>query len=382
MKRILFISHEAARTGAPILLLHLLRWYRSTHPTIRTEVLTLAPGELMAEFHEASEGCAHLLPEKAPIRSGWRGRLGRLFQRSKENRSPRELQLQALALSDPDVVHANTVLSLGCALQFLDLMGKPAKLVLHVHELQTIIREYVPNFQQLARRVDHFIAASVLVRDELVDLWGIDVERIDVVYEFTRIKAVGSVHPVGERAVLHVGGSGTAHWRKGDDLFLQLALHMRKHHPTVPVHFTWVGFMSHRQQGILDGDLRKTGLGDRVRFIGATKDPQDTYASFDLFALTSREDPFPLVCIEVGMLGRPILCFDKATGTAEVLNQGGGQVVPYLDVGAMADAIAAYHHDRSRLQREGERARELFSRFTPDLQCPAIHACLLRACEV
>ena len=382
MKRILFISHEAARTGAPILLLHLLRWYRSIHPRVRTHVLTLAPGELMADFAEVSEACEQLLPERAPIRPGWLGRWERLFSGSKPPQGPRQLQLQAIVRSVPDIIHANTVLSLPVAVQLLDIMERPAKLVLHVHEMQTIIREYVPAFAQLALRVDLFIAGSGLVRDELVDLWGVEPDRVEVVHEFTRIGAVGPVMPAGQGAMLHVGASGTAHWRKGDDLFIQLALHMRKHHPTVPVHFTWVGFMSHRQQGILEGDLRKTGLGDHVRFIGATQDPQDTYTSFDLFALTSREDPFPLVCIEVGMLGRPILCFDKATGTAEVLNQGGGQVVPYLDVGAMADAIAAYHHDRSRLQRDGERAKELFSRFTPELQCPAIHACLLRACEV
>lgn len=90
--------------------------------------------------------------------------------------------------------------------------------------------------------------------------------------------------------------------------------------------------------------------------------------------MTSKEDPFPLVCIEVGMMGKPIICFDKATGTQEVIENGGGQIVPYLNVDKMAEAIVKYYYDRDLLKHDGEEAKKLFSEFTPEIRCPQIYS--------
>src|SRR3954467_15345345 len=48
-RRVLFVSHDAMRTGAPVLLLHFLRWLR-TNTRIDFEVVLRRGGELSAEF--------------------------------------------------------------------------------------------------------------------------------------------------------------------------------------------------------------------------------------------------------------------------------------------------------------------------------------------
>ena len=96
------------------------------------------------------------------------------------------------------------------------------------------------------------------------------------------------------------------------------------------------------------------------------------FNDFDVFLMTSREDPFPLVCIEVGMLGIPIICFDGATGSQEIINQGGGVVVPYLDTDAMAKQIQTYFLDRNLLKDHGEKNKALFSKLSPEHLCPQI----------
>src|SRR4051812_44671251 len=48
-QRVLFVSHNAMRTGAPVLLLQFLRWLR-TNATIDFEVLLRQDGELSGEF--------------------------------------------------------------------------------------------------------------------------------------------------------------------------------------------------------------------------------------------------------------------------------------------------------------------------------------------
>jgi glycosyltransferase involved in cell wall biosynthesis len=55
--------------------------------------------------------------------------------------------------------------------------------------------------------------------------------------------------------------------------------------------------------------------------------------------LTSREDPYPLVCLEAAALEKPIVCFAGAGGMPEFVENDCGFVVPYLDIAAMADRV-------------------------------------------
>jgi glycosyltransferase involved in cell wall biosynthesis len=89
--------------------------------------------------------------------------------------------------------------------------------------------------------------------------------------------------------------------------------------------------------------------------------------------MPSREDPFPLVCIEMGLLGIPIVCFEKATGTAEVLSNGGGKIIPYLDIESMAETIVFYYSNQEALDFDSQKAKEIFNNFTPEIICPQIY---------
>ena len=64
----------------------------------------------------------------------------------------------------------------------------------------------------------------------------------------------------------------------------------------------------------------------------------------DIFAMTSRLDPLPNVAIDAMPEKVPVLCFEKATGIAEVLNQENelrnSLVAEYLDTDDMAEKAA------------------------------------------
>ena len=48
--RILFISHETTRTGAPLVLLYFLRWLHLHKPDVEVSVLSLKEGDLNQDF--------------------------------------------------------------------------------------------------------------------------------------------------------------------------------------------------------------------------------------------------------------------------------------------------------------------------------------------
>ena len=134
---------------------------------------------------------------------------------------------------------------------------------------------------------------------------------------------------------------GTVDWRKGPDLFVQLATEVRRR-TRHPVHFVWVGGdLRSPDWERVRCDLERSGA-DHVTFIGVRSDPVPWFALADVFALTSREDPYPLVALESAALGKPIVTYRNG-GLPELLSAAGPEaargIVPYLDVGTFADRV-------------------------------------------
>ena len=71
----------------------------------------------------------------------------------------------------------------------------------------------------------------------------------------------------------------------------------------------------------------------------------------------SREDSYPLVCLEAASLAKPILCFDRAGGEREFVEEDCGFVVPYLQVEMMAERTLELLGSAELRQRMGERAK-------------------------
>ena len=153
------------------------------------------------------------------------------------------------------------------------------------------------------------------------------------------IKAVGN---------LLVIGAGTVEFRKGVDLFLATAAELRRQHTGPSVHFVWVGRGYHPTEDMdysvyLQEQIQRSGLETNVTFLSEVSDLEPFYALADVFLLTSRLDPLPNISIDAAHRGIPIVCFQDASGTAELLLADPGTapgVVPYLDVAAAARVIS------------------------------------------
>jgi hypothetical protein len=81
--------------------------------------------------------------------------------------------------------------------------------------------------------------------------------------------------------------------------------------------------------------------------------------------LSSRLDPLPNVTIDAAFRGIPVVCFDGASGTAELLAADADTatlVVPYLETGAAADRIAALACDTGLWTSRSEAMQRLAQR--------------------
>jgi len=308
---VLFVSHNASRSGAPLLLLELERWLVA-NTTVQVSTALLDGGPIAGRFYEVG-------PVIAP---------------------------SGLGEVDVDLVYLNTV---GSAAALHHLPVGP-RVVCHVHELDYALTHWITDADRraLRDRVDRFLVVSDLVREALHRCVGIGYDRIVRHYGFIDVDAVqrAVVAEPGERTTPRIGTSGTTEWRKAPDLFLALAGVVRRAVPDA--RFCWVGGSAEGPE--IDpvlADRARAGLDDAVSYVGEQDDALRWFAGYDVFALMSRDDPFPLTCLEAAALSVPVVAFDS-TGAREFLADGCGVVVPYPDVEAMAAEVVDLLADEAR----------------------------------
>jgi glycosyltransferase involved in cell wall biosynthesis len=366
-QRVLFVSQVANRTGAPVLLLQFLQWLR-TNTSIDFDVVLREGGELSAEFAalapiwhvEATPGrLAH-----TTMRVARRLGLGTSPDDAHIDRMVRQLSHRRFG-----VVYSNTVWN-GAFIARLRALGCPV--VTHVHELESnILRPGEENLRLVKAQTSRYIACSEAVKSNLIVRHGIECDRIDVIHGFVAARrALTDAQRAEARARTRlelgipegayvVGGAGTTNWAKSPDLFVQLAYAMHRRRPARPVHFVWVGGGSPQGHRLteLRLDAERAGVGDIMHFPGTRSNATEYFCAFDVYALVSREDSYPLVCLEVASLGMPILCFDRAGGAREFVEDDCGFVVPYLEVEVMADRTLELLASDELRHRMGERAK-------------------------
>jgi glycosyltransferase involved in cell wall biosynthesis len=363
--RVLFLSHNASRTGASSLLLQLAQWLMA-NSDLGVEVLLREGGPLEHDF--ARLGAVSMFRDEPPAagRAPWRvaralgiGGAALNIQRSRT--------LRRLAGRGVSLVYSNTITN-GAALERLAPLGCPV--VTNVHELAPTIRRHgEENLRLVRRHTTRWIAGSAAVRTELVGTFGVDASNVDVVHEFidARPRAASELASLREARrrelgippdAFVVGACGTTDWRKGPDLFVHLARAVlaRGAHPDV--HFVWLGGATpdEPEGAQLAWDVEHAGLAPRVRFLGRRADAIDWFPAFDAFTLVSREDAFPLVCLHAAAIGLPVLCFAGAGGEPEFVEDDAGFVVPYLDVDTMAARVLDLAASPGLRRRLGERA--------------------------
>jgi glycosyltransferase involved in cell wall biosynthesis len=230
--------------------------------------------------------------------------------------------------------------------------------------------------------VDSFIAPSQAVVDYLHNEVGVPLSKVTIVHEFP----VHDVSHNGDSASLRskaraglklaesdfvVGMCGNIEWRKGTDLFIQLAAKLKDALPDRKLSCVWIGGDSDRED--VRHDINQAGLSDVVTLLGKCLKPLEVLPAFDVFALTSREDPYPAAMLEAASASLPIVCFDKSGGPPEFVKAGQcGLIAPYLNVDAFAAHCLSLANDKSMRETLGNRARDHVRTHLIDAQAPKL----------
>ena len=355
---VLVVSHDAALAGAQVVVLNLLRQWKKRRP-FAVRIICVGDGELRKEF----EKCFPTLV------------LADFADKAEQDRV-----LAEFLKGSPRVIYSSTVVN-GPLLARLRSLG--AKIVTHSHELQKSIERWAPGEIMAAtlKHSDFFLGGSTKVAENLAASHGVPKDRLGVVSGFIEPWGAEQEPKTGAKAEMRqeldidvgdvvVFGCGTTDWRKGPDLFFEIA--RRACSRDMRLKFIWIGgdpapFME---------NVRRAGLEGRILFVGNRRKSRRYYYVGHIFLLSSREDPCPLVALEAANAGLPVVCFAGAGDIPSILGEESGAVVPYEDVDAATQAVLHLAGDaelRRACGAEGrKRAIERHSSASAALQIEAL----------
>ena len=350
---VVVVSHEASKTGAPILALNLCMQFSSTHNVI---VVLRRGGSLFSSFLET--GTALLMARLTFV-----------------NYKVVKSALKRASFGQPiEFALANCIVSYSFIEPLRSHLGIPCICLVH---------EYASYVKPLSIFTEVSLWASRLV-------WPTRLTMNDMLRRCPHLEAVpmevmpqgpcalpganqdgGSANttlPTTETAAeqylrhldkdtLLVLGAGAVEMRKGVDLFIETASRISKKAMGTKVKYAWIGsgylpdYDFHLSVWLND-QIHRSGLGDELTILDQSPAYRELIKRCDIFIMSSRLDALPNVAIDAMLAGKPVLCFENACGIAEQLEPYADLyescVAPYLDTADLAQKALALLQDPKR----------------------------------
>lgn len=360
-KRIVLVSHDAYAHGAQYLALHMARELREVFG-FEVDIVVLGDGPLVDKFREVGNVYS----------------LAGLAQDGPEAR-----RLAAVLAERNQHAIVNSTVS-GLFAGTLDQAG--IRVVSLVHELPGVItqNDAVPHAKALAAASQRIFFPAAIVRDGFAGFAPVTDANSQIRPQglYTRSRWRGARDRTAARVALRgkfglpmsaeiVLAVGYADRRKGADLFVQAGLAMLA--AGRDTHFVWVGHADEELLGSLRAMIERSGATANFHFAGMDFDTDDYYAGADLYALASREDPFPSVVLEALSVGLPVVAFAASGGAADILGRGCGILIDTMEAHDLAVTLTGALDDPSLRASLGEAGMDLvanefsFRRYLFDL---------------
>ncbi len=389
--KVLFISHAATRSGAPISLQVLMRYFKEKknwNPRILVRkkngpiqpFQAIAPSNFFYMFQYPNIDGVHsrsvlsmmwseflrLPKNKFGVVGAFRRLLDyarrKHWQRSHVADLGREFQQWR-----PDLIYSNTAVN-GDVIRQLGLEGVPV--VVHVRELAESLGLLTPlQIEEFKRRPARYLAVSGAVREHLMSQYGVPDEKIDVapvaveceaMIELAKKDSIGTIRkkklPFTNKSII-IGGVGFLNKRKGCDIFVDVAKRVLDAvDAKEEVRFAWLG--EGPEMGKMRQRVKDLGIHKEVVFTGMQQNPYPYIRVFDFVLMTSRDDPFPRINLEAAAFGKPIITFAASGGSREFAADDCGVIVPGMDVDAMVEKTIELITNKELRLRLGENAKQ------------------------
>jgi glycosyltransferase involved in cell wall biosynthesis len=358
-KKVLFISHESSLTGAPILLLNLLRLFKK-RDYCNIQILLFRGGQLEDEFRKI--GSTFILKSQDYKKEK------SIFIRGINYFNYRFRKYKFFVLSrNVDLIISNTLTN-GTLVKSFSSLKIP--IVTYVHELGSVLKQY-NNKRELTWAIhysDLFACPSKAVAKNLLTDYQVPKDKIAILNYFFPQESY--IHFYTNKSIFqskffqkfnipegkfYLVGMGLAGYRKGIDLFVEIANLVCL--ADKDIHFTWIGdFEDETMHHLITSKIRDYGLESSITLTGQLSHTVSNLCPFDLFLLTSREDPYPLVVLEAAQVNVPTISFLDSGGIKEFILPECGWCIAEFSISEMVGKILYLKKNRKEIEERGRRA--------------------------
>lgn len=326
--RVLVVGHDAHPHGAQYLALNIARELQTLG--IEIQIVLLGNGSLLEEYEAVAN--VHQLNAADP--------------------GARIALVNKVKAEGFSAAIANTTV---CGLFAADLANAGIQVVSLVHELSGVIESY--GLQNQARAIGKEVQSVVFANEYVCEQFmkiapsvgNKAIIRKQGLYKRNGFRNAASMQEARSKLRVKLNlaenakivlGVGYADHRKGIDLFLDIAEQLIPKNENV--HFVWIGHFDTTLEAGIRERAESGKLAKRVHFPGRQTDTDIFYAGADVFALTSREDPFPSVIMEAFDVAIPVIAFAGAGGFDAFMQEAEARLIEDFNCSAFADAIALY----------------------------------------
>ena len=356
-KKILLVSHSMSRTGAPKVVLNIANSLDKSIYEVMIYNVNSSLNQLNSEIKSNV-----LLKEYYPLVSKLKNSrflpvkyffkvVGKFFNISNHFE-------KTLSSFKPDLVIINTIFHLYLS----EITAKKGiKTVRYFHELESYIFSLSEEDKMcLLTSTDTIWACSKKVKNILESFYS--KKNIEVVYPLIYLNENSQIEPE-KKENFTVISAAAINFRKGFDLWVDVAIATLKVNKNID--FKWYGQANEKDPYFID-TMNKIPLSlkTRISYCGETKNLQNKLTSSDLFFLSSREDPFPIVCMEAIGTGIPCVGY-KSGGIIELEENGVAKAYDLGNLRGLTKSILDFANGTTKISKE--KCFEVYGSYSGDI---------------
>lgn len=256
----------------------------------------------------------------------------------------------------PDVIHINLCTPWACAIALTAALMLPNTRVVRVDQLPLRTTDAIELWRTrfLSLRVDAHVAVGKASAQRMEDFYALGRSSV--------LSIPNGVPDLGEpqsttRETMIVGSIGRLDAMKAHEILLRAIAKVEN------VNAIILG------EGIERSNLEQLvislGIQDRIQLLGWVDNPRSYLSKFDVVAMPSRSEGFPLAMIEAMLAARPVIATRVGSMPEAVIDGVTGWLIEKNDVDGLARALERSRDDVALRLQLGQQARQMaLAQFT------------------
>lgn len=347
--RVLFISHDASRTGAPLCLDEFLESIAQEGASFSPYLFVTGDGPLLSEWRKRDIDLVHTTKR---VRGGIAARALGLLRST-------ATYIRVLRAIRPRLVYSNTIRN-GLEVVLARLLG--IRTLVHVHEGEAIMRQYARSLSIVSLFTSSFVCVSRYSARSLEKVVG---RRAVVVSNGIRTEGARRyVRGDVANPALTLGMVGGIQWNKGQHVVIE-ALAVLVSERRIPARLRLYGEVEDTAYRRRIGEqIDRLNLAPFVEFLGSTANLAEIYNNLDILILASFDESFSRVVLEAFTYLRPVVA-SSVGAIPELIRDGeNGLLVPPGNASKLAEAVLRLVSDPGLARRMTDTAmRDVRERF-------------------